>query len=253
MSNLSTLLHPRILEVYPPYTSLTDFIRTLPERFARGEGTCIYKGRNELRRFEVNGWKLVVKSFATPHIINRLVYGSIRASKAKRSCQYALLLHKIGIGSPDPVGYLNLRSAAGLLFDKSYLVTLESQCPYTYKDLFTPHFEATGDIVTHIARMTAKLHENHILHKDYSRGNILFNVSKDGGITLELIDLNRIRFGKVSIVAGCRNFERLPVTPEMQRLMATTYAQARGFDPQTCLQLMKTYRDMQPDKIDGKY
>ena len=77
---------------------------------------------------------LVVKSFRTPNIINRWVYGVFRPSKAKRSFEHAQMLLDIGVGTPRPVGYLNIRK--GLMFDRSYYVTYASECPHTYEELF---------------------------------------------------------------------------------------------------------------------
>lgn len=131
------MLHPHTFEIYEPYDHFREFLLSLPQRFSRGEGECIYKGRNELRVFTVNGTRLVVKSFGRPHFINQLVYGFLRPSKARRSCEHAHLLASLGIGSPAPVGYINVRTAGGLLFDRSFLVTLESTCPVVYRDLLT--------------------------------------------------------------------------------------------------------------------
>lgn len=48
-----------------------------------------------------------------------------------------------------------------------------------------------------------------------------------------------MRFGNVGIEAGCKNFERLPGTHEMFAILAEEYAKARGFDVQTCLELIE--------------
>ena len=58
-------------------------------------------------------------------------------------------------------------------------------------------------------------------------------------VEVEIIDLNRMRFGNVGIEAGCKNFERLPGTHEMFAILAEEYAKARGFDVQTCLKLIE--------------
>lgn len=80
------------------------------------------------------------------------------------------------------------------------------------------------------------------LHKDYSRGNILFRRT-DKGVEVEIIDLNRIRFRTVDMEEGCRNFERLPGTPEMFAILADEYAKARGFDANECLKLILKYNN----------
>ena len=62
-------------------------------------------------------------------------------------------------------------------------------------------------------------------------------------VKLEIIDLNRIRFQKVNMEKGCKNFERLPGTPEMIRIMAEEYAKARGFDALKCYEIISTHRE----------
>lgn len=48
---------------------------------------------------------------------------------------------------------------------------------------------------------------------------------------MEIIDLNRMRFGKVDIETGCKNFERLPGTHEMFVILADEYAKVRDSMP----------------------
>ena len=71
-----------------------------PNVFAAGEGTVVYKGRNELRKMTYGGLDLVVKSFHRPNLINRFVYGVFRPSKAKRSYDHARMYQEIGVGTP---------------------------------------------------------------------------------------------------------------------------------------------------------
>ena len=47
---LCHLLAHRTLELRPDYQNMEDFMYSIPERFAAGEGTVVYKGRNELRK-----------------------------------------------------------------------------------------------------------------------------------------------------------------------------------------------------------
>ena len=83
-----------------------------------------------------------------------------RPSKAKRSYDHAELYLKIGVGTPQPVGYFNVRS--GLLFDKSYYVSCLSTCPYVYNDLFRRKFDYEEEVLREIGRVTAVLHEHGI-------------------------------------------------------------------------------------------
>lgn len=232
------VFHPRVVFVNEAYKGLSDFVKVLPVHFKNGDGEVIYKGRNELREFNCKGLNLVVKSFRKPNLVNQIVYGLFRSSKAERSYEYADMLLKSGIGSPYPVAYYTERT--GLFFTRSYYVSLKSECPYTYYDLVKTDFPGQEQILRAIARTTAAMHEHGYLHKDYSRGNILFKET-DGGVKVEIIDLNRIRFMEIGMEVGCKNFERLPGTQKMFTVLADEYAKARGFDFYKCFQLMRLY------------
>ena len=214
-----SLINHRTVVLHPQFSQLEAFMNSLPERFARGEGEVIYKGRNELRKIQFEGKSYVVKAFRRPNLVNRFVYGIFRPSKAKRSFDNACLFLKIGVGTPFPVGYVNVRS--GLLFDQSYLVTLESECSHVYSELFEKKFDYEDEILREIARVTSILHEHGYAHKDYGRGNILFEKT-DKGIHIELVDLNRLAIGPLDMKAGCKNMERLPCTPHMHRVFASS-------------------------------
>ena len=245
-----SILHPHILFLHPNFKHLDAFILSIPQLFKNDEGKVIHKGRNELRIIEYKGVRYVIKSFRKPNIINRFVYGVFRPSKAKRSYDHALLLQKIGVGTPQPVGYLNIRS--GVLFNRSYFVTLVSECTNVYNDLFYKNFDYADDVIREVGRVTARLHEHGYAHKDYGRGNILFEKTSDG-VKIDIVDLNRMDIGPLDIKAGCKNLERLPATPHMHRLIAEEYAKIRGFDVDECYKLMREYRSTQPGKINGLY
>ena len=245
-----SILHPRTLVLNPRFKHLESFMHSLPERFEQNEGEVIYKGRNELRKISYEGCDYIVKAFRAPNVINRFVYGIFRPSKAKRSYEHACMFLKIGVGTPYPVGYMNVRN--GFLFDKSYLVTLVSECSHVYYELFERKFEYEDEVLREIARVTAKLHSHGYAHKDYGRGNILFEKTNEG-IHIELVDLNRLAIGPLDLKASCKNMERLPATPHMHRVFAEEYAKLRGFDAEECYKLLVAYRSTQPGKVDGLY
>lgn len=242
LNRIYRLFHPRKVYVDAGFCTLTSYVKALPALFKYDSGTVIYKGRNELREMDWYGTKVVIKSFRVPNLINRIAYGVFRSSKAQRSFEYAEMLRREGIGSPAPVAYYTERN--GLLFTRSYYVSLKSECPYSYVNLMRGDFPGQEEILRAIARTTAALHEKGYLHKDYSRGNILFRHT-DKGVEVEIIDLNRIRFRTVNMEEGCRNFERLPGTPEMFAILADEYAKARGFDANECLKLILKYNNAQ--------
>lgn len=225
--------------VNPKYTHLKDYLENLPDHWDNNEGKVIYKGRNELREMEVKGVTMVVKSFQKPNWINQIAYGLIRSSKAQRSFEYALMLLDNGIGTPEPLAYCTERK--GLFFDRSFYACLKSECPYTYMDLMKEKDLNHERILRAIAQLTARIHDLGWIHKDYSRGNILFKETPEE-VKLEIIDLNRIRFHHIGIKEGCKNFERLPATPQMNRWIADEYARIRKFDAEECFRLIQAYQ-----------
>ncbi|MDR0824515.1 MAG: glycosyltransferase [Prevotella sp.] len=236
INKISLIFHPRRMIMGNDFQDLSSFMRTLPIHF-ENEGILIYEGRNRLKEFDVHDYKLIVKSYRIPHLINRIAYNFFRASKARRSYGYALMLRKAGIHTPAPVGFYS--TGTWLLFGHSYFVSLKSECPFTYRNLAEDNFQGDKErVLRAIARTTAALHEKGFLHKDYSGGNILFRETVED-VIVEIVDLNRMRFGKVGLETGCKNFERLTGTREMFAVLADEYAKARGFDAEKCLELIE--------------
>ncbi len=214
---------------------VADFIASLPAVFD-GEEDVVCSGRDALKRFRVEGENYMVKAYSLPHLVNRFVYRTLRVSKAERAYRYGLGLERLGVGTPKPLGFVT--TGWWLLMGRSFFVSKESECPYTYRDFENQDFPNRADILRAIAQTTARLHSAAWLHKDYSAENILFRTLPDGRVQTEIINLNRLRFGEVDMVSGCRNFVRLPGTPEMLRIMAEAYAEARGYEPDACYRLI---------------
>ena len=73
-------------------------------------GTTLHKGRNTIKRFETEtGTELVVKRYGKPSLINRLVYGTLRRSKAMRAYLHAGRLLKLGVETPEMVAAIDIR------------------------------------------------------------------------------------------------------------------------------------------------
>lgn len=91
-----------------------------------------------------------------------------------------------------------------------------------------------------IGQFTATLHKRHILHQDYSGGNILFN---EDGSKIEVIDLNRIQFcSSLTQKKRLLNFERLNIDKEALKIIAKAYAIAMGEDPKTTADYIIAHR-----------
>ena len=113
------------LVLNPSYYQLRNFVQKLPISFPT-LGDCIYKARNELRKFSYEGQWYVVKNYKVPLFINRIAYTFFRPSKASRAYEYALRLRSMGIETPAPVAYIELKS--GGLLQHSFFVS--ENCSY---------------------------------------------------------------------------------------------------------------------------
>ncbi|MDR2809714.1 MAG: hypothetical protein LBB84_04045 [Tannerellaceae bacterium] len=215
--------------INPLYNDVAPFINQLSLLYDT-EGEEIYKSRNELRLFHAGERKIVVKSFKVPHLVNRIAYTFFRPSKACRSYRYSLAIMDRGFHVPEPVAYIETFET-GLLKNSYYASgytgakTIRSVFPSSYPDA-----EEKNTILLAFAAFTARLHETGIFHRDYSGGNILYTKDEDGNIRFELVDLNRIRFCKVSWKMGWKTFRRLDMPAETLGIVAGEYARRRNLD-----------------------
>lgn len=224
--------------INPEYKQLTDFIRSVPHIFEK-EGRTIYKARNEIKVFEVDGLELNVKRYKVPHCINRIIYTFFRQSKAKRAYKFALRLKSKGIETPPPVAYI-LFLKNGLL-DWSYFISLQSSYEMSY-DLGKRPVKENEDIFRALGMYVARLHDSEVYHSDFSPGNVLYKRTNQGA-KFSLVDINRMYFGPVSLKKGCANFARLWGQEEAFRLMATSYAESRHADANECVRWVLYYRN----------
>lgn len=237
---INRMVHPRKVKMSDEYKGLEYWVKSLPVRWTNKEGEVIHSRRNELRDMTFSGVDMIVKSFAVPNLVNRLVYGVFRKSKAQRSYEYAEKLSSLGIKSPAPIAYYTER--CGLLFSHSYYISQKSTCRYTFYDVIdNVKLENRELYLRCVGRMTAKMHEAGVYPLDYSGGNILLDVV-EGEPQFELVDLNRMSFGRIDMDRGCRGFERLNVEPSALAIMAQEYAKERGFDEAKCVELVQQYR-----------
>ena len=97
--------------INPAYGRFEDFVRRVPRIFSE-EGKTIYKARNEIKVFEVDGVELNVKRYRVPFLINRVIYRFFRQPKAVRAYEYALRLVAKGFETPAPIAHILFRKKA---------------------------------------------------------------------------------------------------------------------------------------------
>lgn len=227
--------------IAPNYSKLNGFIDNLPSTF-ESEGHLIYSARNQVKVFDVEGVAINVKRYCIPpFFFNRIVYRFFRAPKAKRAYYYGFRLDRLEIQTPTPIGYIVEKRS--WLVGRSYFISL--QVPY-HRDMreFGEKSEIDDEsnlILTEFGKFTAELHSKGIYHKDYSPGNVMFRMV-DGVPEFCLVDINRMKFGKVSIAKGCKNFSRLWGNTQVFGIIAKSYSTERGVDPDSTLNQIIKYR-----------
>lgn len=176
------------------YRHLTPFVRSLASSGVfSGHGTMIHDGRNTVRLFEIDGQRLAVKRYGHISLLNRLLYGFLRKSKAERAYRHAIRLRQLGVGTPEEVAFLEVRRHC--LLDTCYFVARYSDYkplqPVTELDIQRPEVAAVLDA---LADFLFRMHNAGVLHKDLNIGNILYRGDRCSGYAFQVIDTNRMRF-----------------------------------------------------------
>lgn len=226
--------------INPAYEHLRNWLTQLPDTFAC-QGEIIYDARNQIRLITTpDGETVCIKRFHRPRMLNRYIYRYLRDSKAKRSYENGLYLLAHGVGTPEPIAYIETLARGGL--DYAYLITRRSELTRLNREFtlaYTPELE---DTIRPLARFTAHMHNEGILHLDFSPGNILWDKTDDG-YRFEMIDINRMAFGPVDLKAGCYSIRRLCARGHFFDVFADEYAQARQMDAAQCRYWIHYYRN----------
>lgn len=177
--------------------------------------------RNELKTFDLDGEKLLIKSFKVPNFINKIAYKYIRKSKAKRSFENANYLQKHDLGTPTPIAYAEQR---GILFGRSYYICVKLDYHLTIRELIhDPNYPDRENILRAFTRFSFKMHENNVNFLDHSPGNSLI-VKTEEGYEIYLVDLNRMEFKEMDFEARMKNFHRITPLKEMAAIIANEYS-----------------------------
>lgn len=187
----------------------------------------IYDERNRLARVVADGVPYIVKAFRRPNVVNRWAYVWLRASKAARSFRNALRLEALGVLTPRPEAYMEVRRGGRL--HESYYVCREE--PYPQIRDWERRPDAASLLPAFAADM-ARLHRLGVYHKDFSPGNILVGGDAEAGYRFYYIDLNRMAFGEHRPGRLMRMFGRMHTSLERVLELARAYAESAGVPPE---------------------
>ncbi len=226
--------------IHPHFEYLRDYLCLLPQRFD-AEGETIYQSRNTIKVLTApDGTRLNVKRYRIPRFPNNFVYSlGLRKPKGLRAYIYPERLVAAGIDTPTPVAYLEERRCGLLGYSYFVSVQCEDMCTLYEVGTMTSGYELLAE---ELGTFTAYLHEQQVLHLDYTPGNILWRQEDLGNFHFVLVDINRMRFGPVSQRSGCRNICRFWGPRHFTELLAKHYALSRGFDVEETVYLTLRYR-----------
>ncbi|MDY3070518.1 MAG: lipopolysaccharide kinase InaA family protein [Parabacteroides sp.] len=224
--------------INPKYIHLSSFLHQLPQNFEK-EGEILYNRRNLIKRIKLESEDINVKRYAVPCFFNKLIYTFFRPTKCERAYKYPEILIKKGFETPEPIAYIEERKWGLLHF--SFFISKQSSYKRDLYEFAEIPANDCKEFIESFAKYTATLHNSGIFHRDYSPGNILFDII-DGKYHFSLIDINRMDFGNVSIEKGCSNFARLWGQKDLFVELAKTYASARNADENFCIERVLYYR-----------
>ena len=166
----------------------------------------------------------VDKPFKVPNLINQIAYKFFRKSKAKRSYEYANRLLKFGIGTPQPIAFVENFTFLGL--EKSYYISENLDCNLTFRELVEiPDYPDHENILKQFVQFSFYLHESGVEFLDHSPGNTLIKKNQKGNYDFYLVDLNRMNFhNTMDFEIRMKNLSRLTPKKEMILIMSTEYA-----------------------------
>lgn len=223
------------MEINPKYEHLREWLEQLPEQFEQ-LGRVIYDARNQLRVIEAPDGTLVnAKRYHVPRQPNRLIYSlGLRQPKGQRAFAYPSRLLERGIETPEPIAYIELRHHG--MLGLSYFISVQSPLQHTLYELGEAQEGTYEELATALGRFTAHMHDNEVLHLDFSPGNILWD-KDEHGYHFSVVDINRMQFGPVDIKDGCDAMKRLWGPKRFIELTVGSYAAARGIDKDEAMRL----------------
>jgi serine/threonine protein kinase len=212
--------------INPKYSHLRSFIENIPDKFDK-EGEMVYEARNQLKKFSVEGYDVIVKRYKKPHYINRIAYSFVRPSKAKRAYEFALKLLELGLDSPEPIAFIE--ETTGGLLDRGYFISIYEKDYTDIRQLMLGN-EKNAALLAALSNYIVGIHDKGVLHLDMSPGNILYKKIGDK-YCFTLIDINRMQFRpSISTEKRYSSFKRISSNEEVLTEMAKVYAAAANLD-----------------------
>lgn len=218
--------------INPKYSHLSrQFDRLLNTDYFELHGELLYDvGRNMIKRFQWEGVDLVIKRFGHITFFNRLMYSTIRESKAMRAYKNASKLRAMGISTPEEIAVIEIFSH-GILTESYFVSAYTSNSSLSYLWEFTYDKKEWFPLLDLLVAWIAEIHDKGILHQDLNVGNILYQEQHDGSINFQLIDINRMKFRtNLSVEERLKELCRLSTNMDLHLYLLRKYAELMKYD-----------------------
>ena len=223
------------IHLHPDYEHLRPELRNVVLGHYRPDKVFCNR-RNVVEKITIAGREYVIKKYKRPHLFNSLVYTFIRKSKARRAYEYGLRLLNLGIETPFPVAYVEVRKYG--IFHTAYLLTeycnMSTLAEVSIESMpMDKLYKLGNDLIS----FTIMLQEKKALPLDYNPGNIFYNYDEQSGtFSFALTDINRMRFGRLPWSKDAmRCFEQFGITTDRLYHFLLGYSIERGVDIDLCM------------------
>lgn len=182
--------------INPHYSSISSSIKRITNlNYFNTHGKILHNGRNIIKRFDTDGISLVVKYYGHITQFNKLIYGTLRKSKAQRAYEYSQELHSLNINVHQEVAYVEHKSCG--ILHHSFFISLFSD--YSSVSSGIKKYDSNlqdNSLIKATSEFIFFLHNNGVLHHDLNINNILYKKLDNNRYDFLLIDINRMQFCK---------------------------------------------------------
>jgi tRNA A-37 threonylcarbamoyl transferase component Bud32 len=196
------------------------------ELWARPEAELLFVGRNRVGTVRIPlssglSRELVVKEFSPRGLVR--LKSLVQPSKAARAWRGARALDERDLGTASPAGYLEKRKRG--LVERSYFFAARVDGAEEVRGLFRSLQAAELEtLLGALAAFLRRCHDEGILHRDLSDGNILVRKGEPNRNSFFLLDTNRIRVRrKLGGFRRAKNLIRLGIPPAFQKFFLSCY------------------------------